>query len=104
MTFAASIGDELTDFFGDAIMVVVKMLIFLAIMAVGWFVARWLYRWASTMLTRVGLDRAVDRGGLRRVMGGWSASDLTPGSCSTPCCSSRCSSRSGCSARTRSRT
>ncbi|GAA1811945.1 hypothetical protein GCM10009682_36630 [Luedemannella flava] len=77
MTFAASIGDELTDFFGDAIMVVVKMLIFLAIMAVGWFVARWLYRWASTMLTRVGLDRAVDRGGLRRVMGGWSASDLT---------------------------
>ncbi|GAA1771685.1 hypothetical protein GCM10009681_48930 [Luedemannella helvata] len=77
MAYAASIGDELTDFFGNALMIVVKVVIFLAILAVGWFVARWVYRWAGTLLTRVGFDRAVDRGGLRRVLGGWSASDLT---------------------------
>ena len=76
MTYAASIGDELTSFFGDALAIVVKLAIFLVIMAVGWFVARWVYRWANALLHRLGFDRAVDRGGLRRVLGGWSASDL----------------------------
>jgi hypothetical protein len=76
VAYAANIGDELTGFFGTVLMVVVKVAVFLAIMAVGWFVARWIHGWLRGLLERVGLDRAVDRGGLRRVLGGWSASDL----------------------------
>lgn len=77
MNYAASIGDQLTDLFGTVLTFVVKLVVFVVIMAVGWFVARWVYTWSRTLLERVGMDRAVERGGLRRVLGGWSASDLT---------------------------
>lgn len=76
MLYAANIGDEVTSFFGNVMNVVVKVLVFLLIMAIGWFVAKLVYGWVRKLLMKVGFDRAVDRGGLQRVMGSWSASDI----------------------------
>src|SRR4029079_3213013 len=45
-------------------------------MAIGWFVAKLVYGGVRKGLVKVGFDRAVDRGGLQRVMGSWSASDI----------------------------
>jgi hypothetical protein len=76
VVYAANIGEEVTDFFGSVINVAVKVLVFLLIMAIGWFIAKLVYGWVRKLLMKVGFDRAVDRGGLQRVMGSWSASDL----------------------------
>jgi hypothetical protein len=77
MVYAASIGDELTTLLGNVVNVAVKVLIFLVIMAIGWLVARWLRKWLAGFLERVGFDRAVERGGLNRMLGSYKASDLT---------------------------
>src|SRR5258705_515130 len=77
MLYAASIGDELTTLLGNVINVAVKVLIFLAIMALGWFVAHWIRKALTRFLRRVGFDRAVERGGLSRMLGNYQASDLT---------------------------
>jgi uncharacterized membrane protein len=75
--YAANIGDQFAVLLGNVVNVVIKVVIFLAIMAIGWMVARWLHKWITRLLQRVGFDRAVERGGLRRMMGNSSASDLT---------------------------
>lgn len=77
MLYAQSIGDTFTDLLGNVVNVAVKVLIFLAIMLLGWLVARWLRTWLAALLTRVGFDRAVERGGLKRLLGTYTASDLT---------------------------
>jgi Conserved TM helix len=77
MVYAASIGDELTTLLGNVVNVAVKVLIFLIIMALGWLVARWLRKWLAGALHRIGFDRAVERGGLNRMLGSYQASDLT---------------------------
>jgi hypothetical protein len=76
VTYAASIGDQFTDLLGRVVDVAVKVVIFLAILAIGWLVGKWLYRWLTKLLRRLGFDRAVERGGLSRVMGSNSPSDL----------------------------
>jgi hypothetical protein len=77
VAYAANIGDQFAVLLGNVVNVVIKVVIFLAIMAIGWMVARWLHKWITRLLQRVGFDRAVERGGLRRMMGNNSASDLT---------------------------
>jgi hypothetical protein len=77
MLYAASIGDEFTDLLGNVVGVTVKVIIFLAIMALGWFVARWIGKALASFLRRVGFDRAVERGGLDRMLGNYKASDIT---------------------------
>jgi hypothetical protein len=77
MVYAQSIGDTFTDLLGNVVNVAVKVLIFLAIMLLGWLVARWLRKWLAALLERVGFDRAVERGGLKRMLGNYKASDLT---------------------------
>ncbi len=77
MLNAASIGDEFTDLLGSVVNVAVKVVIFLAIMALGWIVARWIRKVLASFLRRVGFDRAVERGGLDRMLGSYKASDLT---------------------------
>ena len=77
MLYAASIGDEFTDLLGNVVNVAVKVVIFLAIMALGWFVARWIRKVLAGFLRRVGFDRAVERGGLDRMLGNYTASDVT---------------------------
>lgn len=77
VVYAANIADTFTTLLGNVVDVVVKVVIFLAIMGLGWLVATWLHRWLTRLLRRVGFDRAVERGGLGRLMGANSASDLT---------------------------
>jgi hypothetical protein len=77
MTVSASVGDALTDLSGSVVAVAVKVLIFLVIMWLGYFLARWLHGWLTHTLQRTGFDRAVERGGLDRMLGSYSASDLT---------------------------
>ncbi len=76
MLYAVSIGDEFTDLLGNVVGVAVKVLIFLAITALGWLVARWIRKALSRLLQRVGFDRAVHRGGLDRMLGRYRASDV----------------------------
>ena len=45
-----------------------KFLGFLAVLAVGWFVAKAIARIVDAVLERVGFDRAVERGGIRRAL------------------------------------
>jgi Mechanosensitive ion channel, conserved TM helix len=77
MLYAVSIGDEFTDLLGNVVAVAIKVVIFLAIMGLGWLVARWIRKALASFLRRVGFDRAVERGGLDRMLGTYSASDLT---------------------------
>jgi hypothetical protein len=75
--YAVSIGDEFTNLLGNVVDVAIKVVIFLAIMLLGWFVGRWLHKWLARFLQRIGFDRAVERGGLRPLLGSNSASDIT---------------------------
>ena len=77
MLYAADIGQQFADLLGTVVGIAIKVLIFLIIIGLGWFVASWLRRWITKGLQRVGFDRAVERGGLHRLLGGNSASDLT---------------------------
>jgi Conserved TM helix len=77
MVYAASISDQLTTLLGSVVAVAVKVVIFLLILVLGWIVGTWIYKWLGGFLRRVGFDRAVDRGGLHRVLGNTKASDLT---------------------------
>lgn len=77
MSYAADVGYSFTSLLGNVISVLVKVAIFLAIMALGWFVARWIRRGLAGFLHKVGFDRASQRGGLDRMLGGRRASDLT---------------------------
>ena len=55
-----------------------KFLLFLAILLVGWFVARLLAKGCNALLERVGFDRLVERGGIKRTLARtrYDASDL----------------------------
>ena len=73
-----SIGDQFTEMFGDVVAFLPKLLAFLAILIIGYFVARALERLVNAVLERVGFDRAVERGGVKRVFdrSQYDASDL----------------------------
>src|SRR5438093_913443 len=55
-----------------------KFLMFLAILLVGWFLARLLARGCHALLERIGFDRLVERGGIKRTLARtrYDASDL----------------------------
>jgi hypothetical protein len=74
--YAADVGDRFADLLGNVVGIALKVLIFAIIMALGWFVAGWLRRWLTRALHRIGFDRIVERGGLHRMLGSTSASDL----------------------------
>lgn len=76
MYYAVDIGEELTDLLGTVINVVVKVLILLIIVGLGWIIARWIRRWVRQGLSRLGFDRMVERGGMDRALGPNTASDL----------------------------
>src|SRR5262245_6366440 len=77
MVYAADIGQQFADLIGTVVGVGIKVLIFLIIIGLGWFVASWLRRGTARGLQRIGFDRAAERGGLQRMLGRYSASDLT---------------------------
>jgi len=58
------IGDALTDMWRSVLLFVPKALAFLAILLVGYLIARVVRKLVDALLTRVGFDRAVNRSGI----------------------------------------
>jgi hypothetical protein len=72
------IGEALTDMWRAVLLFVPKAIAFIAILVVGWLVARLLRRVVDRVLERIGFDRAVERGGVREALARsrYDASDL----------------------------
>lgn len=70
------IGESMGSLLTSVVNIAVRVVIFLAIVVIGWFVATWLRKWVRIGLQRIGFDRAADRGGLSRMLGRSSASDV----------------------------
>ncbi len=83
-----------------------KLLGFLLILGIGYFVAKAIEKVIDGILERVGFDRLVERGGLRTALSrsSWMPVRSLPGSSSMLSSCSSSSSRSGSSAPTRSAT
>jgi mechanosensitive ion channel-like protein len=64
----ADIGAALTDMWRSVLLFVPKALAFVAILLVGYFVAKFVRKIVDKVLERVGFDRAVERGGLGRAL------------------------------------
>jgi hypothetical protein len=62
------INDALTDMWRAVLLVVPKLVAFLAILLIGWLVATALRNVVDKLLERVGFDRAVERGGIGRAL------------------------------------
>lgn len=77
MSYALEIDGTLNDLFGNVISTAIRVVIFLLILALGWLVGRWIRRLLGAFLHRVGFDRAAERGGVHRMLGRRTASDLT---------------------------
>jgi hypothetical protein len=60
------IGDALIDMWRSVLLFVPKALAFLAILLIGYLIARVVRKLVGTLLTRVGFDRAVHRSGIGR--------------------------------------
>lgn len=66
------------DAWADVVAFVPKLLGFLAILLIGWFVAKAIAKILDQVLERVGFDKAVERGGIKKAMdrSKYDASDL----------------------------
>ena len=64
----ADIGAALTDMWRSVLLFVPKALAFIAILIIGFFVAKFVLKVVDRVLERVGFDRAVERGGLGRAL------------------------------------
>lgn len=62
------IGDALTDMWRSVLLFVPRAIAFVAILVIGWIVARVVLKVVDTVLERVGFDRAVERGGVGRAL------------------------------------
>jgi hypothetical protein len=58
----------MADVLHQVLIVLPKVLAFAAILVAGWLVAKAVRKIVGTLLTRVGFDRAVERGGLKAVL------------------------------------
>ncbi len=75
---AVDLGQGVEDAFRSVTVFVPKLLGFLAILIVGYFVAKAIGRIANAALERVGFDRAVERGGIKKALSrsDYDASDI----------------------------
>lgn len=62
------IGDALTDMWRSVLLFVPRAIAFIAILVIGWLVARFVLKIVDAALERVGFDRAVERGGISRAL------------------------------------
>jgi hypothetical protein len=76
MSYATSFTDQLRNLLSSVISVGLKVIIFLVILLVGWWIASWIRKGTARLLRRIRLDEAVERGGLHRVVGHNGGSDL----------------------------
>ena len=60
--------DQLRDMWGSVLAIAPKLLLFLVILIVGWIVAKLIAKAVDKILERIGFDRAVERGGVRRAL------------------------------------
>lgn len=96
------LGKGVSDAFGNVAAFVPKLLAFLVILIVGYFVAKAIAKVLAKVLERVGFDRAVERGGVKKAL---AQSKYEPATCSprwpiTPSCCSCSRWPSECSAPT----
>jgi Conserved TM helix len=77
MRYAADYGQQFAGLIGSAFNIALKVIVFLGIIGLGGFVGAWLRKWITHLLRRVGFDRAVELGGLQRMLGRRSASELS---------------------------
>ncbi|MFD2766080.1 mechanosensitive ion channel family protein [Micromonospora eburnea] len=63
-----NIGAALTDLWRTLVLFVPRAVAFIVILVVGWLVARAVLKIVDVALERVGFDRAVDRGGIKRAL------------------------------------
>lgn len=72
------IGDSFQNAWARAVELTPQIVLFLVILIVGWFVAKLIAKLVDTVLDKVGFDRWVERGGVRKALGhtDYDASDL----------------------------
>ncbi|MFI7022041.1 mechanosensitive ion channel family protein [Micromonospora sp. NPDC049900] len=63
-----NIGDAVADMWRSVLLFVPRAIAFIAILVVGWLIARAVLKIVDTVLERVGFDRAVERGGIKRAL------------------------------------
>jgi hypothetical protein len=68
MVAQQSIGDSFQEMLASIINFLPLALAFLAILIIGWFIAKAIAKVVDKVLPRVGFDRAVERGGVGRAM------------------------------------
>mgnify|MGYP006173683965 CR=1 FL=1 len=62
------VGDALTDMWRSVLLFVPRAIAFIAILVIGWIIARFVLKVVDRVLERVGFDRAVERGGVGRAL------------------------------------
>jgi hypothetical protein len=62
------IGNAVTDMWRSVLLVIPTAIAFLAILVIGWFVARAVLKIVDNVLERVGFDRLIDRSGVGRAL------------------------------------
>ena len=62
------IGDSFRNVLDQVISFLPKLLVFLVILVIGYFIAKLLAKLVNKVLERVGFDRAVERGGIRNAL------------------------------------
>ncbi|TDC36309.1 hypothetical protein [Micromonospora sp. KC213] len=62
------IGNALADMWRSVLLFIPRAIAFIAILVVGWLIARAVLKIVDAALERVGFDRAVERGGIRRAL------------------------------------
>ncbi|MER7460832.1 hypothetical protein [Micromonospora sp. NPDC126480] len=62
------IGDAWADFWRSVLLFIPRAIAFIAILVVGWLVARAVLKIVDTVLERVNFDRAVERGGIKQAL------------------------------------
>ncbi|WP_434743600.1 mechanosensitive ion channel family protein [Micromonospora sp. SH-82] len=63
-----AVGTALTDLWRSVLTFVPRAIAFIAILVIGWLIARAVLRIVDAVLERVGFDKAVERGGIRRAL------------------------------------
>ncbi|MFI7445066.1 mechanosensitive ion channel family protein [Nonomuraea indica] len=63
-----NIGQSLTDMLRQVVAFVPRLVAFIAILVIGWLIAKLLAKAVDKILERVGFDRAVQRSGMGRVL------------------------------------
>jgi len=78
MPVAFNYSNGISSAWANVATFVPKLVVFLIILVVGWLIAKVITRAISAVLTRVGFDQAVERGGIKRALASskYDASDI----------------------------